>query len=385
MTYAKLHGKYIGVEPGTTKVYADRTAGGSWEELDITKRDDGKYIVTFRSGQLVLSIQPDGKLETRPLGTDGAWEQLTIKDNTLFREGIGIILELEGFIEVPTPKPLVRASISGYYSNVFLKGESGFLDLCRLLHGESIRPLLQQSLRMGSNGRRNFLMTFNTAQAAGLPPFNPDDFPNYYDMFEEMLKLYAEYGQYLYGSVFPDNGLFSSWAGNTQKQIDHWNRLGTIAQRYNNVWGLELTNEINAKLYNKVDQSKFSPIPGVICCSGSWTDDLGNPLDYPIQFDIVDFHQRRNYPKSVVDACVANYPWREKGKATLLGESLGFGSKATNPNREDDPRIAKEIAGSGRGTSCGMIYHSTHGAFSQLYDDTERVCGEAWFKELEGA
>ncbi len=278
-----------------------------------------------------------------------------------------------------------RAIIQGYYSNVFLKGESGFLDLCRLLHGENIRPLLNQSLDMRSNGRRNFLMTSNTAQAAGFPPFNPDDFPNYYDMFEEMVKLYAEYGLYLYGSVFPDNGLFSSWAGNTQKQIDHWNRLGTIAQRYNNVWGLELTNEINSKVYNKVDQARFSPISGVICCSGSWTDDSGSPLDYPVQFELVDFHQRRDYPKSVVDACVANYPWREKGKATLLGESIGFGSKATNPNREDNPRIAKEIAGSGRGTSCGMIYHSTHGAFSQLYDDTEKACGEAWFNELEGA
>lgn len=278
--------------------------------------------------------------------------------------------------------PLDRASINGYYSNTFLKGESAFLDLARLCHGQDIRPLLLQSLDMRSNGRRNFLMTYNTAQAAGLPPFNPDDFPNYYDKFEELLNLYAEYRLFLYGSVFPDNGLFPSWANQTQKQIDHWNRLGTLAQRYNNVWGLELTNEINSKTYNQVDQSKFSPIPGVICCSGSWTDDLSSPLDWKIQWDIVDFHQRRNYPKSVVDACVANYPWREKGKATLLGESVGFGPGA---NRETDPRIAKEIAGSGRGTSCGMIYHTTHGAFSQLYDDTEKACGEAWFDELEGA
>jgi hypothetical protein len=384
MTYAKLHGKYIGVEPGTTKVYADRPAGGSWEELDITKRDDGKYIVTFRSGQLVLSIQPDGRLETRPLGTDGPWEQLTIKDNNLSREGIGTVLELEGFVETPEPKPLIRASINGYYSNVFLKGESAFLDLARLCHGEDIRPLLKQSVEFGSNGRRNFMMSFNTAKAGGLPPFNPLDFDNYYDKFEELLKLYQDYGQYFYGSVFPDNGLFPDWK-NVQTQIDHWNRIGTIAQRYNAVWGLELTNEINAKDFNWVDITRFSRIPGVICCSGSITD-YGIPADLPNQWDVIDFHQVRNYTKSVTDACLANFPPREfHGKATMLGESVGFGSKALNPNREDNPRIAKELAGTGRGTSCGMIYHSTHGAFSQLYDDTEIACGKAWFKELQGA
>jgi hypothetical protein len=384
MTYAKLHGKYIGVEPGTTHVYADRTAGGSWEELDIAKRDDGKYIVTFRSGQLVLSIQPDGRLETRPLGTDGPWEQLTIKDGVLSREGIGTTLELEGFVEVPTPKPLVRATINGYYSNVFMKGESGFLDLYRLILGQDIKPLLLQSQDIGSNGRRNFFMTSNTAKAAGLPPFNPDDHSNYFDKVEELLRLYGDYGLYLYSCIFPDNGLFPSWANQTQKQIDHWNKIGEIARKYNNWWGLELTNEIDAKTYNQVDITRFSRISGVICCSGSITD-YGIPADLPNQWDVIDFHQVRQYTKSVTDACLANFPPREHhGKATMLGEPLGFGSKAENPNREDNPRIAKEMAGSARGTAAALIYHTQHGGFSQLYDDTEWKCGREWFGQLQG-
>jgi hypothetical protein len=272
-----------------------------------------------------------------------------------------------------------RATIQGLYSNVFFKGESSFLDLCRLCNGQDIQPLLKQSLKLGSNGRRNFFMTSNTAKAAGLPPFNPDDFPNYYDKVEELLQLYSGYGIYLYSSIFPDNKLFDSWRDNISKQKNHWNRLGDIAARYNNWWGMELTNEPYAHDFNRVDETQFTKINGVICCIGSSGDHGGIPLPDP-QWDIVDFHFPRNYPKSVKDGCQSDNPDRlDKHRAVLGGEPLGFG-----PGRETNARIAKEIAGSSRGTCCGVIYHSTHGGFSQLYDQTEMDCAKAWFKELQG-
>ncbi len=96
---------------------------------------------------------------------------------------------------------LPRASINGYFSNVFLKGESAFLDLYRLILGQDIKPLLRQSVDIGSNGRRNFFMTKNTANAAGLPDFNPDNHSNYFDKVEELLSLYSDYGLYLYSSI----------------------------------------------------------------------------------------------------------------------------------------------------------------------------------------
>lgn len=273
--------------------------------------------------------------------------------------------------------PRQRAFISGLYSNVFLKGESAFLDLCRLCHGEDIQPLLNQSIKMGSNGRRNFFMTKNTAQAAGFPPFNPDDFSDYYNKVVELLELYADAGLYLYSSIFPDNQLFDSWRGNTTKQIRHWNRLGDIASQHTNWWGMELTNEPDAHPFNQVDTDKFTSIPGVICCSGSRGDTGGSPMPEP-QWDVCDYHSPRHYPNEVVDMCVANHPSRIRGKAILLGEPLGFG-----PGRETNSRIAKEMSGSCRGTACGVIYHSTNGAFSREYGLNELNCGSAWFKELQ--
>lgn len=276
--------------------------------------------------------------------------------------------------------PRVRASIFGLYSNVFLKGESAFLDLARICHGQDIRPLLEQSLELGSNGRRNFFMTFNTAQAAGIPPFNPDNFGNYYDKVEELLHLYSEYGIYLYSSIFPDNQLFPSWNGQVTKQKAHWNRLGDIARRYSNWWGMELTNEPDGHTFNQVQTDQFNKIDGVICCSGSFGDHGGNPLPDP-QWDIVDFHFPRSYPKCVKDGCQADNPDRLfMHRAVMGGEPLGFGH-----GREVNSRIAKEIAGSSRGTCCGLIFHSTNGGFSHTYDQTEIDCARAWFKELQGA
>lgn len=388
MVYAKLSGKYIGVEPGTTTVYADRPAGGSWEELDIVKRNDGKYIVTFRSAQLVLSIQPDGRLETRPFGTDGPWEQLTIKDGILSREGINVSLQLEGFVEdtKPSGTPLERVyGASQYYFNKFIKGESGFLDYELFLQGrlDQLHSVLRQSLKLGSNCRRNFLMTMNTAVAGGLPPFNPDDYgDDFFNKLPSFLDIYQEYGIYMYGSVFPDNGLLPGWT-DLGKQQRHWNRLGEVAKSHNGVFALELTNEIDAHGFNWVDNTKFSPIGGVLCCSGSMGDTGGSPMPDP-QWDFCDHHTNRNrYPNRVVDECKANHPSRLKGKRMVSGEPIGIGNPAENPNRTDNVQEAKERA-CGRTTCAGMFVHSTHGGLSQLYDDFERPCVEAWFRELQG-
>lgn len=284
-----------------------------------------------------------------------------------------------------------RVHIEGYYAKTasgkdfFYAGETGFLDLYRVLRGENITSLLERSSELGSIGRRNFLMTYNTGNTGGIGPQEPDMYGNgFFDALERMLEEYQKYRLYLYASVFPDNKLFPNWRDQTSKQVNHWNRLGDIAKRYSNFFALELTNEIDAKDYNEVDRNAFNKIDGVICCSGSMGSTGGNPMSSP-QWDICDFHQPRQYPNSVVDSCVANHPSRlQQGKALLLGEPVGFGDKALNNNREDNPRIAKEIAGTAIGTACGIIFHSQHGGFSQPYDSIENACAETWFNTLRG-
>lgn len=279
---------------------------------------------------------------------------------------------------------LERVVIDGYFAKTgkgpfFFRGETGFLDYYRYLRGEDITPLLRQSQALKSNGRRNFFMTVNTGIAGGIGICNPDDFGNdFYDKLPSFLDLYQDHGLYLYSSIYPDNQLLPNWAGNNAKQVGHWNRLNEIFRSLDNVFAVELTNEPDGHSFNQVDTAKFAQPSGIISCAGSYGVTGGDPMPGP-NWSMRDFHSPRGYPNSVSDANVANHPNRLRGEAILLGEPLGFG-----PGRETNPRIAKEIAGSAVGTAIGIVFHSQHGGFSQLYDSNEQECARAWFEILNG-
>jgi hypothetical protein len=81
---AKLGQKYIGVDPGgqqfkgqgvTFPVYHDRAQPGEWERIELQPRgDDRSFRARFVASNRGLSMQPDGRLETREAGTDGEYE-----------------------------------------------------------------------------------------------------------------------------------------------------------------------------------------------------------------------------------------------------------------------------------------------------------------------
>lgn len=70
--FARLK-KYIGVDPSHTEVYTDRDKGGAWEEIELVPKDKG-FLARFNAANLQLSQQPDGSLQTRPVGSDGPYE-----------------------------------------------------------------------------------------------------------------------------------------------------------------------------------------------------------------------------------------------------------------------------------------------------------------------
>jgi len=100
----RWYGKYIGVEPGTAKVYADRAAGGAWETVTLEPKGDGLFLPTFEASGLVLSGQPNGSLETRPGGTAGPYELWRATSqpeglDILYREDDGKVLGVPLTIE----------------------------------------------------------------------------------------------------------------------------------------------------------------------------------------------------------------------------------------------------------------------------------------------
>lgn len=81
--YLKLAGDYLGLSPegrsdrsiqGDAKFepYADRHAGGPWEELELTQHEGGKFDARFIAANRQLSY--NHLLESRVAGTVSEWE-----------------------------------------------------------------------------------------------------------------------------------------------------------------------------------------------------------------------------------------------------------------------------------------------------------------------
>lgn len=79
----RLHGKVIGIEPSPIAgksgdeawpVYSNRDTIGPWEEVELTRHNDGSFDARFLSSNRQLSINPQGGLESREAGQTGGWE-----------------------------------------------------------------------------------------------------------------------------------------------------------------------------------------------------------------------------------------------------------------------------------------------------------------------
>ena len=117
--FVKIHTNaphYTGVSPAAVSdeqndaafpVYYDRIGqpdtAGAWEEVEFTRHDSGFFDARYVKANRQLSIQSDGRLETRAAGTIGAFEQFQIRTeegrnprNILYRDDlVGMVLEVE--------------------------------------------------------------------------------------------------------------------------------------------------------------------------------------------------------------------------------------------------------------------------------------------------
>ena len=98
-----VESEYVGNEPGSTSVYADRSSGGLWEEIVLTPHPEagGRFDARFVASGHQLSLTPGAVLETRPSGSFGPWELFRATNQPegvshLYREGVDALLLLEG-------------------------------------------------------------------------------------------------------------------------------------------------------------------------------------------------------------------------------------------------------------------------------------------------
>jgi len=116
--FVKIHTNaphYTGVVPSPAggksgdaafPVYFDREGepdtGGAWETVEFSPHDDGTFDARYVEADRQLSIQPDGRLETRAAGAIGGYERFQIRTedgssrHILYRDDlVGPVLEVE--------------------------------------------------------------------------------------------------------------------------------------------------------------------------------------------------------------------------------------------------------------------------------------------------
>lgn len=79
--------EYVGVAPSTTTPYfaAPGTrpgCPGGWELIVLTLQPNGSWQGIWQAAQLVVSIQNDGTIQTRPLTSFGNFEQLQARSES---------------------------------------------------------------------------------------------------------------------------------------------------------------------------------------------------------------------------------------------------------------------------------------------------------------
>ena len=276
---------------------------------------------------------------------------------------------------------------------VFIKGATDFLLYKRYLDGEDIRPLLAE--RSALRGVLGPLQGANCVRVIGMVSsfshWYPQEYGDrYYTSLPAFCQLLAQYSLYVYFTIFADTQIVMP---EQAQQLRHYHRVIEALQQVDNVI-VELVNEPYAH-QNATDNPFIFPKPAnIIFFGGSYDDKLGNELRPVPPEDAHDYHTPRDGRddltvsgfKWAADQAVNAHPeFRKRGKPVMSGEPQKF-ADPNDPRKGgstlSNPVNARMMAGSARGTACGIFFHTASGVFSTPWNDVEFSCAQAWFREL---
>lgn len=280
-----------------------------------------------------------------------------------------------------TPLSLPRLTLNGtrFYADgrpVFLAGASAFLLYRNYLDGQDVTPFLRMLRQLGAKMVRVFGMAHYIPVNQGQRAFRPQDYGDrYYDEMLGFYKMLDRHGLYGLWTNFPDNGFIMPALGD---QLQHHDRTTTRLRQVSNAL-YELTNEMFAHDFNRVEAARFpKPIDLLSCVSGHGEEFGGNVPPGP-HWDFASLHPPRRYPSHIKDCCVVDNPtYLALGKGVLLGEPDRFGSRG-NTNADQ----ARMSAGASRETALGIVFHSAQARDgTAVFDDLTMRCAEAFFGAL---
>lgn len=368
----KLNGKYLGIEPGTEAVYADRNTLSEWEQAELTRHGSSAlWDLRFVAANRTLTITPDGKLESRAGGAFGAWEQLQVMvevDGTkvLYRPGTPVpTLTIEGFVDVPS---LSKLHVDG----LDLKEEGGRRHLIKgstelllgwrydLEGGDAIREVLDQRKFLGFNNLRVLWQKDinNTGHSPWLMPL---------DKLRPFLELAASYGFYIQGTILADCQVVNP------STIHQGQRVQDVRH------ATEGVTSLIEQLGNEYDKNGFEPNsfirPTDRLAANASSIEGGKDAPY---WDFFCFSGQRS---------PVNHAIREYGPIEfMLSEDGNWGGvpalcdECFKPGKESSNPRDWERAGAQARSGIGGRFHTVSGTSgnSSLFNDLERDCAAAF-------
>ncbi len=300
--------------------------------------------------------------------------------------------DMNGNVQISLEKaPLTRLHVNGHdfydgnNNRVFIKGATDFLLYKKYLDGEDIKPLLAERAALGANCVRVIGMVNSFSH------WYPQEYGNrYYESLDFFCQLVEDYGMYVYFTIFADTQIVMP---DKVQQLNHYNKVITAFASVQNIL-IELVNEPYAHS-NATDDPFIFPKPaGIIFFGGSYNDALGDELRPVPPEDAHDYHTPRDGKDNLLeggfkwaaDQAVNAHPeYKYRGKPVMSGEPQKF-ADPNDPRKGgstlSNPVNARMMAGSARGTACGIFFHTASGVFSTPYNQVEISCAQAWFREL---
>ncbi len=363
-------GKYLGIDPHdpTFRVYADRNALGSWEEIVITSH--GGYVdVRFMAANRQLCITPTGQLESRPAGAIGEWEQhgLVTEAGVTVLGRSGVLLDVDGYAV-----PLARLHVSGRDfvtetgARRVLKGCDMFMAYRQFLDGgaAALVPFVSESQALGFDLWRVFLMGSKPQnQVMDLRPSEP----GYYDRLRPFVATLNANGIALLATVFVDAQ--DVMPVQSQRQ-QHWK---DVADRLRGT--VTLLSGGNEKSKNGFDPGELSD-PGMLWSRGS---DVGDAAPYRPYGSFAEFHPRRDLWASLMDTVASPvyiYETHDLSGPLIIDEPPKCGTNGSSGFA--DPALAWRFARNYSTMTAGAVFHNWFGQRGLLMDDHTRTCAEAW-------
>lgn len=302
-----------------------------------------------------------------------------------------VIVELGRVTKVST---LSRLHTEGTFflnehgERVFLKGATFFSAYWQFLEKgpDSIRPALAELQALGCNMIRVFGMShYVQANLFGATQFNPSHYGDMY--FSELPSFYAlaaEYGMYVYLSVFPDNDLINEFR-DSHNRIVHWNKLIDALKPLSNGL-LEVTNEPDGHSFNYVDPFSLTFPSFCPACPGSYGESSAAYAsgifppgsNWGGNKSFGDLHPRREYPAEIMDSMAVNNVYFMHNRAIMIGEPDRFGSRG-NPDSDK----ARLTGAAGAVGAVGIVFHSIQGQKCEVFDEVTRKCAVAFFGALK--